>query len=248
MSYNIRYDNPQDGPDRWELRREALAAELLQHRPALIGLQEVLAHQLAFLEKKLSGYRRLGVGRDDGAAQGEFSPIFFDTTRFSLLSNRNIWLSPNPAQPGRAWDAALPRIATLAILLDKQQGDSLWVANTHFDHMGEQARLHSAELLAQLHEGPLARGKKVLLMGDFNAEPGSPPVQLLSRYFTDACPQGKSLNGTFNGFELQRSHFPRIDFIWYSGQSLRCVRYEVPRPLHRGRHVSDHFPVIAQFR
>lgn len=248
LTWNIRFDNPNDGPDRWELRREALAAEVLRLRPAVAGFQEVLARQVQFLEEKLPGYRRVGVGRDDGREQGEFSPIFFDTTVFRLLEGRTLWLSPTPDVPSRGWDAALPRIATLVVLQDKHSGDSLWVVNTHFDHIGKEARLRSAGLLANTLQPALDARVKVVLLGDLNAEPTDPPIQLLKQRLNEACPDIKPELGTFNGFDVQRTTFPRIDYVFFSSPGWTALRYEVLRPLVNGRHVSDHFPVLVQLR
>lgn len=246
LTYNIRYDNPNDGADRWELRRDALAKEVMRHRPAIVGLQEVLAHQLAFLEANLKGYRRIGVGRDDGLEKGEFSPLFFDTTAFRLLYSRTLWLSPTPDVPTKAWDAALPRIATLVILQEKNSGDSLWAVNTHFDHIGKEARLHSAELIAKTLAPALAAGQKVIFMGDLNAEPNEPPIEFLKKHFSDACPAAQSNSGTFNGFEIERTQFKRIDYVWYAPGRWKMLGYTVPQPKVGGRHVSDHFPVLVR--
>ena len=248
LTYNIRYDNPDDGPDRWELRRNALAAEVAARKPAIIGFQEVLANQLAFLESRLGTYRRIGVGRDDGASKGEFSPIFFDTTLFQLVSGQTFWLSTSPGVPGKAWDAALPRIATMAVLQDKCSGEHLWVLNTHFDHVGKTARLHSAELIMETLGPALKNGKPVLFMGDLNTEPGEPPIAVIQRYLTDACPPAQSGTGTFNGFELSKTSAQRIDYVWYSAANWRVVQYAVPQPKIQGRQVSDHFPVVVQLQ
>jgi endonuclease/exonuclease/phosphatase family metal-dependent hydrolase len=246
-TYNIRFDNPNDGPDRWALRREAVAAELLLHRPAVIGLQEVLLSQLTFLEARMPGYQRYGVGRTDGKNDGEFSPILIDTSVFRLLEGRTFWLSNTPDVPSKGWDAALPRIATQVILQEKATGDSIWVINTHYDHMGSEARLRSSELIVKLLSPVLQRGKPAVIMGDFNATPEEPPIQVMKTHFTEACPVAESANGTFNGFELNRSEYRRIDYIWFSPANWHVKHYEVRRPKVLLRQVSDHFGVLARF-
>ena len=85
VTYNIRYDNQADGPDRWDLRKEALAGVVKDVRPALIGLQEGLAHQLTYLDAQWPGHARFGVGREDGDRQGEFSPIYYSGL-FAILN------------------------------------------------------------------------------------------------------------------------------------------------------------------
>ena len=109
--------------------------------------QEVLLHQKSDLEAALPDYAFVGVARDDGAEKGEFSPLAFRRDRFALIESGTFWLSPTPSQPGKAWDAAYPRVATWAVLRDAS-GARVAVLNTHFDHAGFQARANSAAMIA----------------------------------------------------------------------------------------------------
>ena len=66
MSYNIRYDNPEDGIHSWT-NREMHVSELLDfYRADIIGLQEALAHQYNDLQEVLTHYNYYGLGREDG--------------------------------------------------------------------------------------------------------------------------------------------------------------------------------------
>ncbi len=245
VSYNIRYDNPADGEDRWELRKASLADAVLRERPAIIGLQEALAHQLASLDSSWTDYRRFGVGRDDGLEKGEFAPVYYDTRRFTGVSGRTIWLSSTPDAPSKGWDAACERIATLVVLREHLSGDSLIVVNTHWDHEGELARRESAALLLRILEPSLTQGKAVLLLGDLNAEPGSVPIQTLSRSLMDACPGSMRRLATFNGFKPDADAVNRIDYIWHDRKRWRRKAYRVVRPKVNGRQSSDHFMIVA---
>jgi endonuclease/exonuclease/phosphatase family metal-dependent hydrolase len=247
LTWNIRNDHPQDGENAWPRRREALAAEVLGHRPAIIALQEALIGQVRFLDGRFGGYRRYGVGREDGKERGEYCPVWVDTSRFDMLHARTIWLSPSPDQPGKGWDAACERIATLILLRDRRGPDTLWLVNTHWDHQGEQARRHSAGLLLTELQGPLDRDRPMLLLGDLNAAPDSEPLQKLYTRFADACPPQRSAEGTFNGFDPAPAASPRIDYVLYAGAALEALDYYVPRPMLRGRPLSDHYPVLAGF-
>ncbi len=248
VSYNIRYDNPRDSLDRWKFRREALAHEVMRHRPQVIGLQEVQAHQLAYFDAQWPGYARCGVGREDGLAKGEFSPIYFDTAAYRLIDGRTIWLSATPNVPSKGWDAACERIATYVVLWDERTNDSLWIVNTHWDHVGTEARLNSAHMVQELVAAPIARGRHVLVLGDFNATSDQPSIVQLARTLKDAAPIPLRVRGTFNGFDLQRTTFDRIDYVWHSPRNWELLRYDVPQPKVNGRHVSDHFPVVVGLR
>lgn len=246
ITYNIRLDNAGDGPDRWDLRKEAFAKQVLQWRPHLLGLQEATPVQIKFLDKNLKGYRRYGVGREDGADKGEYSPIYYDTTRFSLLEARTQWLSPTPDTPGKGWDAACERILTLVTFRDRKSGDTILVANTHWDHVGKMARQQSAEIVERNLVPAMQTGRRVIFMGDLNVKPEEAPVLHLSTFLQDACPPEQQANGTFNGFKLDLKTFSRIDYIWLSPNSWKVLEYKVPQPKTKGRQLSDHFPVMVR--
>src|SRR6056297_2032192 len=155
MSYNIRYDNPDDGINAWPNRQDHVAEIMADIYSAdIIGVQEALKHQLDDLQARMPGYSWVGVGRDDGRDKGEFSPIFYKTDRFDLIATNTFWLSQTPDRPGsRSWDAAITRIATWARLSDHESGREFYVINTHFDHRGEEARVKSAQLITEFIGG-----------------------------------------------------------------------------------------------
>lgn len=249
MTFNIRFDNPGDGVNRWELRKEKVAQTMKFHGAAIGGLQEALQHQIEDLKALLPGWESVGVGRDDGKSAGEFSPIFYDTARIKLLEHQTFWLSNSPDTPSRGWDAALPRIATWAKFRDKTTDRVFFVFNTHFDHIGQVARRESALLLIRQVEA-IAANYPALLMGDFNATPADEPIKLLSQHFSD----GKIISltphfgpdSTYNGFSNSEKEGMQIDFIFLHGQSWKVLRHATVSQTWGGRFASDHHPVMAE--
>ena len=141
--FNIRYENVHDTSDNsWLNRRDKIAAKLNTEHHDIICLQEVLAQQYDFLCEKLTDYSPIGVGRDDGKRLGEFAPIFFDKNIYIPLESGTQWLSTTPDKPSIDWGAACIRIATWALLETKNNGATVLVVNTHFDHVSELARVH----------------------------------------------------------------------------------------------------------
>ena len=65
------------------------------------------------------------------------------------------------------WDAALTRIATWVKLQDKKTGQILMVVNTHFDHIGTEARRNSALLIIEKIK-EIVGTSPAILTGDFN--------------------------------------------------------------------------------
>lgn len=244
-SFNIRFDNPDDGFNRWENRRKNVVVFLGVEKPDIIGFQEVLANQLEYLELRLTDYSRVGVGRDDGIDQGEFAPIMYLNDRFMLLESGNFWLSETPEEPSLGWDALIKRICTYAILQDRLSGEEIHVYNTHFSHVGSEARLRSAELIMD-SISMKSQDARVILTGDFNTGPGSPPYnEVIESGLKDSYDSGLRLGpeGTFNGFTLTGTYDRRIDYIFYSG--FEPEYYVTESIVIDNQYLSDHFPIIA---
>lgn len=180
ISYNIRYNNPDDGRNAWPYRIDRVAALLHHYAPDLIGLQEVLKDQLDDLAARLPAYAWVGVGRDDGRMDGEYAPIFYRRACFTVVNNGTFWLSATPHEPGSlGWDADCVRIATWAQLQHTATGRLLLMLNTHFDHRGEQAQVESALLLRRFLNDPAQR-LPALITGDFNSTAQSWTYEILT--------------------------------------------------------------------
>jgi endonuclease/exonuclease/phosphatase family metal-dependent hydrolase len=270
MTFNIRFNNPDDGPDAWPYRRDDVARLIVRERPDLLGMQEVLADQVADLAERLKDYDHHGVGRDNGKEKGEFSPIFYRRARFDVQGKGTFWLSETPDKIGSVgWDAALPRIATWLRVRDKASGKEFLVANVHFDHRGDNARVESARLLRR-KLAELAGGLAVLLVGDFNAAPDSPPYKAVLEsepvdgkappdagdgkvsgiVFRDARglvdkPLGP--NTTWNGFRRAVDD-NRIDHVFVDRRWSAASYAILDEKTASGRFFSDHFPVVVKLR
>ena len=76
LSYNIRYENFDDGKNQWDLRKEALINYLKDKSPGIVGMQEVLYSQLLDLNLSLSEYSFVGIGREDGKKRVSSAQFF----------------------------------------------------------------------------------------------------------------------------------------------------------------------------
>ena len=148
-TYNIRNENSGDvsNGNGW-IKRCPVICNLIQfHDFDIFGAQEVLHGQLLNMLSALPEYNYIGVGRDDGKEKGEYAPIFYKTEKFKLLKSGHYWMSTVTDTPNKGWDAVLPRICTWGKFLDKKSGFIFWFFNLHMDHIGVEARKHSAELV-----------------------------------------------------------------------------------------------------
>jgi endonuclease/exonuclease/phosphatase family metal-dependent hydrolase len=250
MTYNIRYATPDDGDNAWPSRKARVAALLNFYEPDVLGLQEAEHRQLRYLAEALPEYRYTGVGRDDGLTGGEFAPIFYDARRLRLLEGSTFWLSDTPAVPSIGWDAVLKRVCTYARFEDLATSRQFWVFNAHFDHLGSVARAKSAALIRDEIERLNVDELPVLLMGDFNALPGSEPLAILLASFDDTGRKASHVrfgpDGTYVGFRVGGEVPRRIDFILTSSGDWRVARYAVLSHSEDGHYPSDHLPVFIE--
>lgn len=250
VTYNIRFDTSKDGDNAWPLRKKRLIGELLSHQPAIIGMQEVLHHQLQDVKELLPAhFKYSGVGRADGATQGEYAPIWYDSIVFELQQQGTFWLSETPASPSIGWDAALPRICSWVVLKHNSDGRLLWVFNTHLDHQGALAREKSTALIAKM-AAAVPEHPPILILGDFNSTPQETPHQVFQREgWLDARATAEKREGpigTFPDFDGKRPE-KRIDFLYYKNLPPPFIYIVDGPPDRQPPFASDHSAVVVGF-
>lgn len=252
VSYNIRFNNPDDGINAWPNRIEMVSGLLRFHEADIFGMQEALIGQIEDIEANMPGYEWLGVGRDKGDNSGEFSPIFYRKSKFILLEHGTFWLSETPDEPSKGWDAAFNRIVTWGKFQSKETGKRFYVFNTHFDHMGVEARKNSATLIrSKIQELSGQSQLPVILTGDFNLTPDTEPIALIKKYLSDSReislepPYGPV--GTFNEFSPGTEGNNRIDYIFVNS-GVKILKYGVLSDVKENRSPSDHLPVLIRIQ
>ena len=261
MTYNIRLDTPTDGLNDWAHRREMLASQIQWLQPDIFGLQEVVFTQKQYIANAFRfDFALVGVGRDDGKDGGESSPIGYNVHRFKLMDSGTFWLSPTPDVPSKGWDAAYPRVATWARLRERKGGKMILVMNTHWDHVGVEARKQSALQVKQWLIAHRKAKDHVIVIGDFNAEPDSEPLAILTDLKSPVWLRSAALNsttkpfgpkGTLNDFKLEPETVRTIDHILVGGQKggeIWISHYAVMAQNVDGRMISDHYPVLADLK
>ncbi|KAL9947878.1 hypothetical protein D7B24_007612 [Verticillium nonalfalfae] len=224
----------------------------------VIGLQEVLNNQLNDIKNGLgSGWSHIGVGRDDGRTNGEFSPILYRPAALRVLFSETKWLSPTPDVVSFGWGAGSRRVVTLAVFESVTTGKRFIHANTHLDNVSSQARSEGIRVvLARIQAAQLAWGPiGVSITGDFNSQPGGDAYQTLlnSGYAQDlynlATPAQRigPYGNTYTTFTAG-APTSRIDFIWLGPVADRrysVQRYEILSNEASGMLFSDHRAVVG---
>ncbi len=250
MTYNIRYDNPNDGENKWSNRKAFLSNQIAYNEPDVFGIQEGLHQQLRYLDSTLIDYKYVGVARDDGKTKGEYSAIFYNASRLKVVKASTFWLSKTPNKISVGWDASMERICTYALFKAVNTNQHFWVFNTHFDHIGKDARLQNTKLIVKTLESLSANKYPVVVMGDLNLKPESKPIQYLSSVLNDSkticlsMPFGPT--GTFNGFNFNKPVTDRIDYIYTSKENIKVNKYAVLSDSKDCKYPSDHLPVLVE--
>jgi endonuclease/exonuclease/phosphatase family metal-dependent hydrolase len=247
ISYNIRYYNNIDGPNIWENRKENVKALLRFYDADIVGVQEAMANQFDYL-KENSAYDAVGVGRDDGIRKNEFSGIYFNKSRFVKKETGNFWLSGTPDVPSQGWDAALKRVCTWVRLYDKLNKKEFIFFNTHFDHVGVNARIESAKLIKEKIQ-QLAPKLPVVFTGDLNVTPDSEAITTIKSFLIDTKevtiepPYGPV--GTFNSFNWNDPLKKKIDYIFVN-KGFKVQKFAVLSDSKDQKYYSDHLPIFAR--
>ena len=254
MTFNIRLNVASDSLNAWPHRKDMVASQIQFHEANIVGVQEALYDQMMDLQARLTAYKYVGVGRDDGKQKGEFSAIFYDTARLQLMQSQTFWLSEQPTVPGsKGWDAAITRIVTWAKFKDRKTKKQFFAFNTHFDHMGKIARRESAKLLLKKVK-EIAGYYPVVVTGDFNSKPSDEPIQVITDTSNaDHLIDSKSISatghygpdGTFNGFKSKEVDDQPIDYIFLKNGG-RVLKHATFSQSWEGHFSSDHFPVFAR--
>ncbi len=247
MTYNIKYANENDGENSWSNRKDFITNQLKFYEPDIFGVQEALLPQMEHFISEMPAYKFVGVGREDGDEKGEYSAILYKSEKFRVLKNETFWLSETPEKVSTGWDAALPRICTYALFEDKESGKKFWFFNTHFDHIGVQARQESGKLILRKISEINTENLPVILTGDFNLEPQTEAIQSIKNKLGDSKEIAEKVSfgseGTFNGYNFKEPVTRRIDYIFVNDK-VQVLKYGVLTDSKEMRYPSDHFPVI----
>ncbi|MCD6178713.1 MAG: endonuclease/exonuclease/phosphatase family protein [Bacteroidales bacterium] len=248
MTYNIRYDNTWDTENNWQNRKTGVIKLINDYKPTILGIQEGLYNQVKYIDSCLVDYKYIGVGRD-GLKKGEYSALFYDTTKYKLIVSSTFWLSETPELISIGWDAALKRICTYGLFENQITKERMWIFNTHFDHIGEVARENSAQLILDKIHQLNTQDYPVVLMGDFNLSPNEKPILELSQQLEDAqlisIEKNRGPAGTFNGFTAVSDK--KIDYFFT--KKLVVLSYQhLNDKLKSGKPISDHLAVLISVK
>lgn len=260
MTFNIRYGSANDGQNQWKNRRDMVFDVIRKQKSDVIGLQEALRFQIDEIRQALPMYAEIGVAREDGKIDGEYSAILYRADRFGVAQAGTFWLSDTPEVPGsNTWGAACVRICTWARLIENKSGKAFYIFNTHLDHVSQPSREKSAVLIAQRIE---SRNHKdpFVVTGDFNAGENNPVVTYLKgKTAADGTKTPVPMIDTFRVLNPDVKDV-RTGHAFRGGRQGHKIDYVLVQPGAKvleaqilydnvdGRYPSDHYPVTARLR
>ena len=253
MSFNIRYDNPRDGINTWNNRKEMVVETILDKQVDIVGMQEVLLSQQKYLEERLDDYDFYAVGREDGITKGEMGSVFYLRERFEVLDKSTFWLSETPEVAGsKGWNAVLPRIVSWIKFHDLENKREFFFFNTHFSHVGDEARAQSARLLVEQVVN-IAGDEAVIISGDFNCTYDSRPYEIITAtdnglpplFDTHYISETEHFGGlnSINAFG-RSSREAIIDYI-FCNDGFSVSSHGILTIRRDSVYISDHYPVIS---
>ena len=245
MSYNLRCLTPLDlGKKSWFYRAELIVEDLRNEHPGIIGFQEATSWQYDYLVQTLTGYDSVITYRDDSII-AEGCPIFYDTSRYTLVDKGSFWLSETPEVMSKDWGAAHYRLCSYVILTDKTCGKDFVVFNTHLDHVSDEARIKGIGVV--LDKIAAFGGLPAVITGDFNAEEGSETYISVTEHFLDARYSAKETmeSHTYQNWGNMDAAC-RIDYFMLSKEGFAVHSYQALTEPYDGIYSSDHSPIVLK--
>lgn len=245
MSFNIRCTNV--GKDSWEDRIGIVSQTIIESEADSVGVQEATPEWMAALNETIGDtYAYVGVGRDDGDNEGEYSAIFYLKGKYNVVDSGTFWLSETPDKVSFGWDAACRRVCTWVVLQNKETAEKYVHINSHFDHVGIAARKNSVDMI--VNKAKEYTDLPVVFTADMNVKQGSDnynqfiesgvlrDTKFATTNTMDYC--------TYHDTKPQNHKDDVIDYVMIN-EHFDAVAYRVVTEGIDGRFVSDHYPIYA---
>ena len=141
----------------------------------------------------------------------------------------------------------MERICTYGLFENILSKEKIWVFNTHFDHIGNDARKKSTDLILKMIKNVNSNNIPLILTGDFNLEDDNSSIKKLQKQLMDVLINIEKSNdyyGTYNGFNNKLISKKRIDYIFIKNLKLKNARHVHLKTPFKG-WASDHHPVLS---
>ncbi len=247
MSFNVRCAN--DGKQTITNRSKVAVEVIKAYMPDSFGVQECTPRwKRIFFYNLGDKYASVGKARDFYGPFTEYSSIYYLKDKYNLIDSGTFWLSETPDKPySKSFNSMCARIATWAVLEEKETGKQYLHVNTHLDHKLDSTRDAQMSVLIDRVLGQLAGDCPIVMTGDFNAYEDDSVYAVACESFNDSKYLAKNSDDGHT-FTKYGTHDPKdkgaIDFIFVS-KDIEVETYKIIRNTVQGIYPSDHFPICA---
>lgn len=252
MSFNVRV-NSDSYPNSVSDRASRVKQHINSYSPDIIGFQEVIPLWRTNFNSFLSNYSCEFTWRDYN--YNEAAPLYWKTSKFTVLEQDTFWLSTTPDTMSLGWGATYYRTCSYAVLLHKETGILVIAMNTHFDHQSTSARDNSALLIISRMKALEAKyssqgyGDNIAAFctGDYNCTNTSSAYKNMTSYLSDLRVDAKTKYSsesqiTYHGWGNSSK---LIDFIFTNKKGCQSLTYKVNNELINGYYISDHYALYG---
>ena len=246
VTFNLRVSVDVDGINCFPHRMGLIYQKIKAERPDIICFQEVRPVQLECLEMMMPEYVLVGQGREaDYAGEGLYTAVHKDSIQ--LLAFDTFWLSPEPYTPGSRFghQSQFLRICSVLRVRRKDNGRVFLVYNLHLDHKSEEARISQLEVvLEHLKRAQEINSFPAVIMGDFNAVPGSRTIQQCDSFEAVALTNvTEDIPCSFHNFGRVAT---KIDHMFMTKELQENVtEIGIWDQMENGIYLSDHYPIYV---
>lgn len=245
ISFNVRCaDDPYGSVEN---RSKLIVSALKQYQPDSFGVQEATEKWLRILSEELGDEYDLVTQFRDGKKNSEASAVFYLKDKYSLKDSGTIWLSDTPDEFASKYSLSFcPRIATWAVLENKETGEAYTHINTHLDHVLESVRVQQVKVLEAKINELKTLGYPLVCTGDFNTKEGADAYTEMSTCLKDTKYLAKESDdgATYINYGLNPFEKKPIDFIFVS-DGIEVDRYKIIDEKIADMYLSDHAGLCA---
>ena len=246
MSFNLRCKN--DGIQTITNRSKVAVEVIKQYAPDSFGVQECTPRWKRILAANLDGkYACVGAARDYYGPFTEYSSIYYLKDKYNLIDSGTFWLSETPEKRWtKSFDSTCFRVASWALLEDKETGVRYTHINTHLDHVLDTTREAQMTVLIEC-VNKVANGSPIVMTGDFNAYEDELVYSVACESFNDSklVAENTEHGRTFTSYgKKEEDGTGAIDYIFISPE-VEVDTYKIIRNTVQGIYPSDHYPIVA---
>ena len=246
MSFNLRCKN--DGEQTITNRSKVAVEVIKQYYPDSFGVQECTPRWKRILAYNLDGkYACVGAARDFYGPFTEYSSIYYLKDKYNLIDSGTFWLSETPEKRWtKSFDSACYRVASWALLEEKETGIRYTHINTHLDHVLDSTREAQMTVLIDCVK-KVANSSPIVMTGDFNAYEDELVYAVARESFNDSklVAENTEHGRTFTSYGTKEEDGTgAIDYIFTSPE-VEVDTYKIIRNTVQGIYPSDHYPIVA---